>query len=97
MNQSVDEGFAQGFMHRRILDPLPLPQLERDFQISDQLLIHAAEKIIDVAGPGAIRNQTVDPAFLGLGFRAFLIVHHVIGQGIANHFCPAEHEQTGYP
>ena len=94
VDQRVGQGFPQGFMHGGVIHPLPALELERDFQIRSELLVNLAEKIVYVARPAAIGHQPINPAPFGAGGGAFLVVQHVMGQRVADHFAPAKHQQT---
>ena len=74
---------------------LPFFQLKGNLQPSSQFLVCFAEKIVDVARPASIRDQSVDPARIIITARLLLVIHHVIGKYVTNHLCPAKHQQAG--
>ena len=49
MHQSVDQRFAQGHMHRRVILPLPILQAEGHLEVCHQLTVNAAVKLEQIA------------------------------------------------
>ena len=95
MDQRIDQGLAQRLVHGGIVPALTLPQLEWHFQISSEPLIHLTEEVIHIARPTAIGHEAINPALLGPGLGAFLKIHHVMWQRIADDLGAAKHQQTG--
>ncbi len=59
------------------------------FRSAPSFWVNLAEKIVYVARPAAIGHQPINPAPFGAGGGAFLVVQHVMGQRVADHFAPA--------
>ena len=83
-------------MNRRVILTPTVFQSERDFQIFRvrKFPVNDPVKIKEIAGPGAIRHKTVNPAQLSFSFRPLLIVNEIMRRTFLNSIPCAEHEKA---
>ena len=95
MDQGIHQGFAQGPVQGRIVLAKIALEHKRHLQISHQFTRYSAEKIKEIAGPGSIGDNPVQPAGLrGLVFRLLLVIDKIIGHSLLKSRPLSEHEQT---